>query len=95
MGVVETQNPTIITVVQRQGVPDAMRNLLLRIYPVRLELCPLAVVHGKDLAIQIQQGDKGFIFRGITFFLHGHNSYLQMIIYAMVILVVVELKKIV
>jgi len=73
MGVVESENPPVVPIVQRQGITDAMRNMLLRYDTVRLELGPKAAVHGKDFTIQMQQGDKGFIFHFFqaAFGLHG------------------------
>ena len=65
MGVVEPQYPPIIPVVQGQRISDAMRGLLIGIHQVRLELCPIAVIHREDFTVQIQQSDKCFIFPGI------------------------------
>jgi hypothetical protein len=46
-----------------------MGDMGLGIHPPCLELGPVAAVHREDLAIEIQQGGKGFILLGAAFVL--------------------------
>lgn len=62
MGVVETQDPPVVPIVEGQAVPDAVRDMRFGIHPPRLELAPIAVIHREDLAVEVQQTVEAFIF---------------------------------
>jgi hypothetical protein len=62
MGVVEPQDAPVVPVMKGQAVPDAVGDMRFGIHPPRLELGPIAVVHRKDLAVEVQQADEAFIF---------------------------------
>jgi hypothetical protein len=62
LSVVEPQDPPVVPVVKSQGISDAVWDMRLGIHPPRLELGPIAIVHRKNLAVEVQQADEAFIF---------------------------------
>lgn len=61
MRVVVAQNAIAIRFVQRQRVPDAMRNLVGYLDAPRLQLDPVAVSLFKNRPVQIKRGVNGGI----------------------------------
>jgi len=55
VGVVKSQNHPGVPVMKTQGIPDAVWNVRFCVHPPRLKLGPIAVFHGKDFTVQIQQ----------------------------------------
>jgi hypothetical protein len=90
MGVVEPQNPPVITIVKGQGIADAVRGMRLGIHPPHLELGPIAAVHRENLAIEVQQTNECFILPGRSLFLHSQLSYHQMIIIATIYAIAIQ-----
>jgi hypothetical protein len=82
VGIVKSQYPSVVPVMKTQGIPDAVWNVRFWFHPPRLKLGPIAVFHGKDFTVQIQQSGKGLIFLGAVSIFHGFLDYHQMIVIA-------------
>ena len=58
VSIVEAQEPSVGSVMESQGISDAMRDVFVRINPASLEFCPITIVHWENFTVQIQQGNE-------------------------------------